>query len=468
MLQLTRNRFILCGFALLLALVGVTGFVASETLSHLLAAQDLQDRSLEIRHSLLRVIALLTDSETAQRGFIITGDEAFLEPHLRAKTDLAGELQTLRELSPKDPATVERIQTLESLISKKLSFVERNIAARRKGGFGDAERQVSEGMGRSAMDAIRRHITRMDTEEKEAVRLHSAESERAGERARLIVVLGSVLAVVSAGFSLDQVRRGFQDRARAHAEVERSHALLEERVRERTAMLSDALKKLEIENNERKQLEGEILQISEREQHRIAQDLHDGLGQLLAGAVHLMTALQQSLSIKAAPEEAEADNLKHLIREALDQTRSISRGLYPVREAPAGLMLALKDLAARTTHLFQVDCQFRCESPVYLHDYLAATHLYRIAQEAITNAIKHGKASRISISLSSEPQSLLLRVTDNGTGMTRDAKGQSGLGQRIMMHRAAIVRGALTFETPADGGTSVSCSLPGPNGTAFL
>src|SRR6185503_17562674 len=149
---------------------------------------------------------------------------------------------------------------------------------------------------------------------------------------------------------------------------------------------------------EQKRLEKEVLQISELEQRRIGQDLHDGICQHLAGIEMMSQVLEQNLEKKSKAQAAQAEKIATHVRDVIAQTRSLARGLSPLVLESEGLMAALAELAANTEKLFRVKCQFECPTPVYLHDLLTATHLFRIAQEAVTNAVKHGKAKEIEIS----------------------------------------------------------------------
>ena len=168
---------------------------------------------------------------------------------------------------------------------------------------------------------------------------------------------------------------------------------------------------------DRVKLEREILQASERESRRISHDLHDGLGQLLAGTAHLASTLQKDLAAKSRPEARQLKRIGKLIYEAMTQARSLSHGLQPVEPESNGLMAALESLARRTQSLFHISCRFKCQRPILLADNAIATHLYRIAQEAITNSIKHGKAGRIEMSLAQTPERLTLAIKDNGAGL---------------------------------------------------
>jgi len=219
---------------------------------------------------------------------------------------------------------------------------------------------------------------------------------------------------------------------------------------------------------DRVRLEREILQAGEREHRRIGQDLHDGLGQLLAGAAYLAGNLRQDLAAKSLLSETrQSRRIQAALNEAIAQARSLARGLHPVAAEPNGLMVALAELAARTRKLFQVGCRFHCRRPVLVQDSAVATHLFRIAQEAVTNAIKHGKPGRVEISLTKLPGRICLAVRDDGAGMAAPPK-KPGMGLRIMRYRAGMIGGSLGIQHKPGGGTDVVCTvnLSGPRGPA--
>ena len=150
---------------------------------------------------------------------------------------------------------------------------------------------------------------------------------------------------------------------------------------------------------DRKYLEKEVIEISHREQMRIGQDLHDGLGQHLTGITFLTRALEQKLNARGLPEAAEAAEIGRLVLEALTQTRTLARGLFPVELESKGLVAALKELASTVATLSEIQCACECEEGVSIPDRQAEMHLFRLAQEAINNAVKHGKARHITVSL---------------------------------------------------------------------
>lgn len=211
---------------------------------------------------------------------------------------------------------------------------------------------------------------------------------------------------------------------------------------------------------ERKRLEKEILEISEREQRRIGQDLHDGLCQHLAG----IEMLSQVLAQKVAPVSTDAANraseIAGAVRDAISQTRLLARGLSPVTLESEGLMSALAELAINTEKMFHIRCTLNCPEVVKFDDQAAATHLFRIAQEAVSNAIKHGKATNISLHLHTDAERLHLKVNDDGAGFPENFTAGTGMGLRIMQSRIGMVGGNLTIERQPTGGTSVIFSAP--------
>ena len=210
----------------------------------------------------------------------------------------------------------------------------------------------------------------------------------------------------------------------------------------------------------RKRLEREILEISEREQRRIGQDLHDGLCQHLAGIELMSQVLEQKLVRRSKAAAGRAGDIARNVRDAIRHTRLLARGLSPVTLESEGLMSALHELALNTEKIFRVTCRFDCDPPVLVTDYPAATHLFRLAQEAVSNAIKHGRAKRILIRLKEERGRMILSIIDNGTGFPAQIPKSKGMGLRIMESRAGMIGGTLAFERNAGGGASVTVTAP--------
>jgi PAS domain S-box-containing protein len=219
-----------------------------------------------------------------------------------------------------------------------------------------------------------------------------------------------------------------------------------------------------IDITERKQLEKAILDISAREQRRIGQDLHDGLGQHLTGIAFMAKAHETHLAEKNRSEAENAAKIVKLVNEAIHKTRELARGLLPVVSDSHGLMSALQLWAAEVEDLFGVSCRFQCERPVLIHDDTMATHLYHIVQEAVNNAIKHGKALKIMIQLAADNGRGTLVVKDDGVGIADHRLNTQGMGLHIMNYRAGMIGGSLEIQRGATRGTVISCLFPMKDG----
>jgi signal transduction histidine kinase len=246
----------------------------------------------------------------------------------------------------------------------------------------------------------------------------------------------------------------------AKRDLERAQAELEDRIRRRTEELSRANERLTAEVAHRLEAEKAILEVTDREQRRLGQDLHDGLCQTIAG-VRLM--VEQLRGTVPGRSRAAAESIEAQLTEALDQAYTISRGLQPVELETNGLSSALDELVAKMSRIHPVQCRFRSRRPIAIHDSAAATHLYRIAHEAVVNAIKGGKARRIHVWLGRRGPATVLRIADDGTGLGHGA-ARPGMGLKIMAHRAGLIGGELSIGPLRRGGTVVTCAFPAGDG----
>ena len=228
---------------------------------------------------------------------------------------------------------------------------------------------------------------------------------------------------------------------------------LERRVAQRTIALTE-------EMAERQRLEREMLDVGERERRRIGRDLHDSLGQLLTGTALAGQVLHERLAARELDEAVDASRVVGLVEEAIELTRSLSRGLDPVEMAGGGLDEGLRELAMTTSAHPNVRCEYYCPCAIAIRDQAAAGHLYRISQEAISNAIRHGRASHIALRLEPVGEGLRLVVDDDGSGLPPPGRRGPGMGLRIMAHRAAMMNGTLEVRARAGGGSTVVCELP--------
>lgn len=214
-----------------------------------------------------------------------------------------------------------------------------------------------------------------------------------------------------------------------------------------------------VDITEQKRLERQIQEISEQEKRRIGQDLHDGLGQYLTGIAFMSRLLQRKLAEKNVAEASEAEKIATLVNKTVFQARDLARGLCPVELENNGLHAALQDLSCTTEKLFNISCTVECDANARVGDNNTALHLYRIAQEAINNAVKHGKAQRIVVSLVRAGNAVSLTVRDDGVGLPTENKS-NGIGLRVMNYRAGMIGAALTVGNQRAGGTIVHCQLP--------
>ncbi len=216
----------------------------------------------------------------------------------------------------------------------------------------------------------------------------------------------------------------------------------------------------------RRQLERDILELSDRERRGFAQELHDGLGQQLGGIAYLGNVLREKLAERGAGEARDAERIFRLVREAIEHTRRIARGLSPIRPEPDGLAIALRELAHQTTELFRVRCRLQSRKPVPVADSVLAGHLFRIAQEAMSNALRHGKPRHIIIRWSRPGHHYRLVVADDGKGIGTLSPTRRGLGLHIMQYRAGLIQGAVRVQPRRGGGTEVICTAPASGLTA--
>jgi signal transduction histidine kinase len=234
-----------------------------------------------------------------------------------------------------------------------------------------------------------------------------------------------------------------------------ANRVLETRVRERTRDLTDEIA-------ERERLEREVLDIGERERRRIGRDLHDSLGQLLTGTALSAKVIHERLDAGEVPDAPAAERIVHLVEEAIELTRRLARGLDPVEVEGGGLEQGLREMAATTLTLSGVPCAFDARGPVMVRDSVLATHLYRIAQEAVTNAIKHAQPTRLQVRLEGTPGRIRLEVRDDGRGIPSPGARPPGMGLRIMAHRAAVTGGTFEVGRDAERGTRVVVEAPNP------
>jgi signal transduction histidine kinase len=244
----------------------------------------------------------------------------------------------------------------------------------------------------------------------------------------------------------------------AEAVLQKSKELLEKNVRERTGELHLANKELKAEIVRRKGLEGEILEVSDREQQHLAQELHDGLCQHLTAVAFMARSVGLRLKNHRVIEVKDIEKIAELVNNAATDTRNLSRALHRIDVDAGGLVGALEDLVDR--EMWRTPCRLEVKPSFHLDDDTVASHLYRIAREAVINANKHAEAHEIVVALKGWRKGIVLSITDDGVGLQNARNGARGLGFHIMNYRAHVMGAQLKIESPNKGGTCVACYLP--------
>jgi len=288
-------------------------------------------------------------------------------------------------------------------------------------------------------------------------RLLELAAEAAGSVTLLERPIGTTTLLRSVEVALNSRHRQYEVRNLVSKLADLSKAL-EQRVRDRTRELRATNAKLKAEIERRKGLEGEILSISDREQQRLGQELHDGICQHLTAVAFMARSVALRLKNHRVIDAADIDKIAELVNNAATDTRDLSRALHRVDVDAAGLVTALQDLVDR--EIWKTPCRLEVKPSFHIKDDTAAAQLFRIAREAVINANKHAQAREIVVKLERSRDRIVLRVHDDGVGFRSGAKPTQGLGYHIMNYRAQSIGGRLEIDSRKGGGTRVSCYLP--------
>jgi len=250
------------------------------------------------------------------------------------------------------------------------------------------------------------------------------------------------------------------DRKETEEALRRVYDDLELRIKERTAEVTASNVELLREIGERKRLEKELVEITEKERRRIGQNLHDDLGQLLTGIAFMTQSLAEKLAEASLPEVSDAAKIQALVNQAIGHTRVLSRDLTSAELDESNLAASLQALARHVGGLFEASCQFRYEGTIPPVSEGVARQLFYIAQEAATNAIKHGRPRHVWIVLAGRPDRLELTVRNDGQPFSGGSAANTGMGLRIMNYRARVIDAAFEVGTDNGGGTVVHCTVP--------
>lgn len=233
---------------------------------------------------------------------------------------------------------------------------------------------------------------------------------------------------------------------------------MEKRVQERTSELLESNLALQSEIIERKKVEKEIVEITQKEQRRFGSQLHDGLCQDLAGILMVIKVLTKKLEREKPLDIADLKKVSDLLDGAVSQARDTARGLYPGELEGPSLMHMLEELVS-TQNISGVSCRFHCPDPILISENDIATHFYKIAQEGISNAIKHGEAKSIQVSFIQNNGDMILSVKDEGIGFIDNPQNSKGIGLKIMKNRAHMMGATFQMEPNFPHGAILTCSL---------
>jgi signal transduction histidine kinase len=236
--------------------------------------------------------------------------------------------------------------------------------------------------------------------------------------------------------------------------LKRLTVTMEENVRHKTALLTAEIR-------EREAVQRQLIESKEAEQRRLARELHDGLCQFLTGTAFKAKSLQASLAGEGNRNGADAGDLVSLLNEAVAQVNRMAKGFDPLELESGNLTSALEQLAGQSERLFGVACVLQSDGPPVRLDSDALLHLYRIAQESINNAIRHGRAGQISLSVRSADEGVSLTIEDDGIGFAPEQRLTWGMGLRTMQYRANAIGGRLDIRSCSGQGSRVSCEVPG-------
>lgn len=421
MLARIRTHLPVVGFAcalVLLSSAGITSYVDARRMARFGAEIGAAHAILEGLGDLSIAVERIV---TTTRVFLLTGDEEFAASVEQSERRIVAEIAELRELLD-SPDLLADLAVLETLTDRRIRLSREYVDIRRRVGVQRATEWIQPG-GEQLTTEIRELIASMEQKiESRLDERRSAASANHFNTLATMVVFGCISLVALAAAFL-----GFRRQARERAELER-----------------------------------QIVVTGELERDRIARDLHDGVGQELAGISLRLGALANQLSREGSVHAETAHTVNALAQASISEIRRLSRSLSPAVWSNLGICGALKALAREVDAHSKVRCAASCASSDDVDDAEVSTQLFRIAQEAVNNALRHSHASEIELRYGREGDAVYLEVLDNGVGIPKPGERTEGLGLRSMGYRARMVGGHLEIKPRAGGGTEVRCAIHRP------
>ena len=413
-MKISVTRKVALGFAAALAILGVISLTSYVTTQELVKSMEAVAQTYRVLAELRDISHASKDIQASSRGYIISGQDTFLEPYQDAVKGIDDEIREVRNLTVNKPRQGRRLGEIEELVKQQLEFTRQTIDLRRSRGFEAAELRVSSGQGQQIVNRIRELVDEMTTQEEQLLQERRDLAAANVLWVNWVLLIGGVLTL---------------------------------------GIVAAANIVLHYDIVQREHLERAILEVSDREQQRFGRDLHDSLCQELAGIAFMSQVAERSLTASAPAQAAEVGRIAALVGQAVSHARGLARGLQPVEVESNGLMVALDELARTVREMFHVKCELACDSPVLVGDNAVAVHLYRIAQEAVHNAIRHGQCKNIAIRLRHDGHNGHLEVQDDGKGIPRELPKSRGMGLETMHYRATMIGAGLSVRRGANGGS---------------
>lgn len=404
---------VVSGFSLTVVLLVIIGWFSYTSILEFRATANLVSRAqnvANIRESLLTDVA---SAESEARGYVIMGKDDYLDLYKRAVADVRKSLDSIKSVRA-DTAQPALVDKIVELVEMRLERLRITIETKQTEGL-DAVVGIA-GIGKRLMDELRAISSELEQADRKALDEAASRLAKASQRTTWIIGLGSFLAVLFHLMSTIALGRATSNRER---------------------------------------LERSLMEVSEREQRRIGQDLHDGLCQQLTGVSLLARSLGKDLPDAAG---VRLRQIVDLINGCIEETRLVTRGLHPVPDEPGGLAIGLREMVEIVRTTSNLQCELQIQGDLLVNDIAVASNLYRIAQEAVRNAVRHSDATLVSIAVEAAGDIVSLRITDNGTGIS-SVRERKGLGLEIMRYRAFTIGGTLQIFSNTPRGTVVHFSL---------
>ncbi|MFZ3126138.1 MAG: CHASE3 domain-containing protein [Acidovorax sp.] len=444
-LRKSRTMAVSLPFALLAALV----LIGINEAGHRRSQQAVEEMGQEqqTRNAVNRLLQSMLDAETGQRGYLLTGNETYLEPYDKAVATVQANLDELRSQYSHSPENLQQFALLSSAVSRKLAEMELSLRLRRQGNEDAWKFVLFTDMGREHMDSIRQLAHALIDRSGRKIQESQGQIVQSLMLSRIGIATVTAIGLLAFYMYLRQARTLQQINQREQEVLERERDRLEGLVRERTASLSE--------------LASHLQQVREDERGYLARELHDELGALLTAAKLDVARLKSKIDYQA-PDIAE--RLRHLtetLNSGIALKRRIIEDLRPSSLSNLGLTAALEILTREHAEGAGIEVETSLEA-VQLTEAAQLT-VYRLVQEALTNISKYAKAKKVLVTVHNYPTHVAVQVHDDGAGFDPAAVGPASYGLAGMRHRVEAAGGRLTITSHPGNGTLVSAVLPKPH-----